>query len=394
MNALLNDGSPDLIGVNEDERLARMVAFIKRSVGDDRVLAAVSGGVDSTVAALLAIRTLGSRVSPVLIDTGFLREGEAEWVSQVFMQASASEISVVNRAPDYYRALAGIAQAETKRTVFRELFYSHIREEAERRGCKWVLQGTIAPDWIETSGGIKTQHNVLEQIGIRTEEKYGFSLLEPLAQLYKDQVRSLGRRLGLPKEFTERQPFPGPGLLIRMPGEFSQEKLQVVRLATRQVEEKLRRYSPSQYFAAVFDFPRSITSLDIEGVETFGFSERVTGVMGDSRVYGGLLGLAPSPGALLQEQKLYEDSDSFLKKLLQMKAEYFRLCVSLGSRKSGRFAVVIRSVRTSDFMTAEVLKPEFAAAQSLARSVLQEIQGVRQVFFDVTPKPPATIEYE
>jgi GMP synthase (glutamine-hydrolysing) len=393
MNDLPIDESFEPAVVNENS-LASMVDSIRCTVGNDKVLAAVSGGVDSTVATLLAIRALGDRVAPVLVDTGFLREDEAEWVSQLFKRASGMEIGIVDRSRHYYSVLTGITHAEEKRAVFRELFYSHIREEAERLGCRWVLQGTIAPDWIETSGGIKTQHNVLEQIGIKTEEKYGFSLLEPLARLYKDQVRSLGRHLGLPKEFTERQPFPGPGLLIRMPGEFSPEKLKVVRHATRRVEEALRKYSPSQYFAAVFDYPRSITDMNIEGVDTLAFRENVTGVMGDSRVYGGLLGVAPKADAHFGNQRLYEDSDSLLKKILQSKGRYFRLCISLDAKKDGRYAIVMRSVRTSDYMTAEVLKPEFAEVKSLASSILDELKEVRHVFFDVTPKPPATIEYE
>ncbi|WP_243666041.1 hypothetical protein [Vulcanisaeta sp. JCM 16159] len=170
-----------------------------------------------------------------------------------------------------------------------------LSEIARYYGCDWLVQGTIAPDWIETRGGIKTQHNVLEQIGIDTASKYGFKLLEPLRELYKDQVRELARTLNVPNEIVNRQPFPGPGLSIRAVGELTLEKLDVVREATRIVEEGLEGMGLSQWFAAAWEYEftsdeglsRAINGLG--DLQTYLFRVRATGVKGDSRSYGNVV---------------------------------------------------------------------------------------------------------
>src|SRR5207245_549289 len=196
--------------------------------------------------------------------------------------------------------------AEEKRKKFRETCYKIMKEEADKFGCDYLVQGTIAPDWIETQGGIKTQHNVLEQVGINPHARYGFKLLEPLSELYKDQVRSLAKYLAIPNEFSERQPFPGPGLLVRCIGEVKKSKLETLKRATSIVEDRLGAVGSNQYFAAIIenkfaDEPSAkalrkvaADALDLpeDEVRAEPFLNRVTGVKGDERSYGRLAGIA------------------------------------------------------------------------------------------------------
>ncbi|MEL9970484.1 MAG: ATP-binding protein, partial [Metallosphaera sp.] len=200
---------------------------VKSIVGNNRLVAAVSGGVDSTTAAVIMYRILGDKVTPVMLDTGFLRENEAERVKSSLSNIIPLEIEDVSEM--FMKGLEGIGDAEAKRKKFRELFYSTISNIVSKYNSKFLVQGTIAADWIETKGGIKTQHNVLVQLGINTEKTWGFSLIEPLADLYKNEVRELARYIGLPREISERQPFPGPGLLIRCVGVLTKDKLEVAR---------------------------------------------------------------------------------------------------------------------------------------------------------------------
>lgn len=194
------------------------VAVIDRVIENIRslpikcALAAISGGVDSTTAAVLVRRAIGDRLRAVFIDTGFMRMNEPMHVRESLKDILT--IEVIDARDRFYRELLGLSDAEEKRVRFRETFYTVLSEVAREYGCDWLVQGTIAPDWIETRGGIKTQHNVLEQIGIDTASKYGFKLLEPLKEFYKDQVRELARALGIPIGIVNRQPFPGPGSVL------------------------------------------------------------------------------------------------------------------------------------------------------------------------------------
>jgi len=163
------------------------------------------------------------------------------------------KIRIIRSAGRFLKAVADEPLAEEKRKKFRETFYQVLKEEADKFGCEYLVQGTIAPDWIETQGGIKTQHNVLKQVGIDPQARYGFKLLEPLSELYKDQVRSLAKHLAVPNEFSERQPFPGPGLLVRCIGEVKRPKLEVLRSATSIVEDRLGALGSNQYFAAIIE---------------------------------------------------------------------------------------------------------------------------------------------
>jgi GMP synthase (glutamine-hydrolysing) len=362
------------------EYLDHALEEIRGIVGGGCALAAVSGGVDSTTAALLARQALGDRLHAVFIDTGFMREGEAVRVKRAL--ESLLSLEILDRSEVFYKALRGLRDAEEKRRRFREVFYEVLSQEARRRGCAYLVQGTIAPDIIETKGGIKTQHNVLMQVGLNPLSRYGFKVLEPLRELYKDEVRVLADMLGLPPSITQRQPFPGPGLLVRIVGEVTGEKLGIVRRATSIVEDRLEGSGASQFFAAIWEDEAEEVGRHVwvyRGV-------RATGVRGDARRYGPIAlytGSWKTPG----------DLGRIVSELPRLPGDPVRLVAEIGSGSRGRYTVSIRAVVTEDFMTADVLEATRSDLEPLASEILG-IPGVRRVVYDVTPKPPATIEYE
>lgn len=307
-------------------------------------------------------------------------------------------IEIIDAHDRFYREMLGLGDAEEKRIKFREVFYGVLSEIARRYGCDWLVQGTIAPDWIETrGGGIKTQHNVLEQIGIDTASKYGFKLLEPLKELYKDQVRELARALGVPAEIISRQPFPGPGLSIRAVGELTLEKLDVVRRATEIVESKLEGMGLSQWFAAAWEYDLAYSE-DLSrmingfgGLNAYLFRVRATGVKGDSRSYGNIaLVRGGDPG---DWGGLIYDLYRYLGTSREVTHVVYELMGGRGG--SGKYFVSIRAVLTEDFMTADV-PPRIPrdTLMEVAQEILNNDDRVAAVGYDVTPKPPATIEYE
>jgi len=360
----------------------RKVEEIRKLVGDEKVLAAVSGGVDSTTAAALAFKALGpDQIRVIFIDTGFMRKGEPQWVKEVLKDVMPVEI--INASERFYEAVKGLKDAEEKRKAFREVFYKVLSEEARRWGAQWLVQGTTAPDWIETTGGIKTQHNVLEQLGINVREKWGFKLLEPLVDLYKDEVRAVARELGLPEEIASRQPFPGPGLLVRIPGEVTEEKLSVLKEATHIAEKELERYGPSQYFAVIWEERLGEKILDVP--ETYVFEGlRATGVKGDIRAYG--------PVALVRAPE--EEAYRAWKEIVQKRNDVTHVVWDVASRESGRYVIALRAVSTDNFMTADVVKIPRRELEEIAEKIMSALPQVKRVVYDVTPKPPATIEYE
>ncbi|HZY48028.1 MAG TPA: GMP synthase, partial [Candidatus Bathyarchaeia archaeon] len=293
-------------GFRPSSFLSQETARLRDLVHDKKVISAISGGVDSTVATLVGREALGDNLFPIMIDTGMLRLGEPERVKERLEKPPVSlKLRLVHASGRFLSSVKGEETAEGKRKKFRETFYGVLKEEAQREGCDFVLQGTIAPDWIETQGGIKTQHNVLEQVGIDPATTYGFRIIEPLADLYKDQVRALGRHLNLPTELSERQPFPGPGLLVRCVGNVTKDKIAVLKNASEIVERALFPFTYEQYFAAVIDnnfandpSPRNIRDAAGEGlgvpkseIDVDIFADRVTGVKGDQRSYGLLVGV-------------------------------------------------------------------------------------------------------
>ena len=315
-------------------------------------VAAVSGGVDSTTSAVVARLALGDRLIPVLFDTGFMRLNET---SEIINSLSGLlPIRLIDVKDEFYRAMINLTDAEEKRLTFRNVFYNALSRVVKDNDCDWVVQGTIAPDWIETTGGIKTQHNVLAQLGIETDKVYGFKLLEPLKDLYKDQVRALARYLKIPSAITERQPFPGPGLSIRAVGRLTMEKLEITRWSTRVVEERLSGLGLSQWFAAAWEDDRvadgELSSMvkeisDDLTIDVFGI--RGTGVKGDSREYGRVA---------LVKGELSNWGDAFtLYSRLTYGTNVTHVIYELARRRpSGGYFVSVRAVGTDDYMTANV----------------------------------------
>jgi GMP synthase (glutamine-hydrolysing) len=396
-------------GFHPSSFLTGETALLERTVSSGKAIAAVSGGVDSTVAALVAKKALGDRLSPIFIDTGFLREGEPEEVrSRLADSAIGLNVRLVRAGGRFLEAVKGESGAEEKRKNFRETFYQVLAEEAKKSGCDYVVQGTIAPDWIETQGGIKTQHNVLQQVGIDPLTSFGFKILEPLSELYKDQVRLLGRHLNLPTDMSQRQPFPGPGLLVRCIGNVSKNKLSLLKSSTKIIEEKLGPFNYEQYFGAVIEnkFVKdpAFKKLNLTAGEALGlpvsetpvdiFQDRVTGVKGDDRVYGRLAGI-----------KIREDSRETLgwlperlrqaqSSIVEASPEVTRVAVLVKERRGGPpLSIIVRAVSTRDFMTAAVAAVPWKILKDIAESILKSGDASR-VYYDITPKPPATIEFE
>ena len=345
--------------------------------GVDCAIACVSGGVDSTVSAVIARMALGDRVYPVFIDTGFMRIGEAERVRDALR--GLLDLEVYNFAEEIVAGVEGLSDAEEKRVAFREGFYRAVKAIASEKGCSWVVQGTIKADVVETAGGVKTQHNVLNEELLK---RFNLRVIEPLIDLYKHEVRELAREIGLPKWIVERQPFPGPGLLIRAVGKFYREKLEVVRRATEVVERELGDRGFSQYFPAVWEYQVSGEG-SAKGIDYKVFSVKVTGVVDGKRTYGHpvLVKRFPENMDLLS---LYSYFDARL---------YPHILLELVDGGEGEYMVAIRIVKTDNFIVAEIPRIDLEELKHLAQNLLS-LPKVRGVAFDITPKPPATIEYE
>ncbi len=382
---------------------------LRDTVSGKKALAAISGGVDSTVATLVAKQALGENLVPVLIDTGLMRLDEPEKVkARLSAPPIDLKVKLVRAGGRFLDVTKGEVEAEAKRKKFRETFYQILRETAQEAGCEYLVQGTIAPDWIETQGGIKTQHNVLEQVGIDPQTTYGFRVLEPISELYKDQVRSLGSYLGLPNDMSGRQPFPGPGLLVRCIGEVTKTKVQLLKSATKIVEEKLAPYNYEQYFAAVIEasFDSSLPNkqlretaasalgLPADEAQVAIFKQPVTGVKGDERCYGRLAGVKLSDESREAYGWLPEKLQQVQSSLVSKFPDITRVAVLVKEKRGGgAFSIIVRAVSTRDFMTAAAAPVSWKVLKDIADAVL-EIDGAGQVYYDITPKPPGTIEFE
>ncbi|HDM23483.1 GMP synthase [archaeon] len=374
-----------------------IVDMIRRETKGKNALVALSGGIDSTVTAILSKIAIGDKLKCVFIDTGFMRERDFKDVDYVSNKYGL-DVEIINAKDEFLSELLGRSDAEEKRRIFREIFYSVLGRKFKEAKCKYLIQGTIASDWIETKGGIKTQHNVLKQIGIDTVKKYGFKVIEPLADMYKDQVRELAKFLGLPRKIYDRQPFPGPGLLIRAVGKLTERKLDLARKATEIVEKELAEMNCSQYFAAVIDnkwsiderasielSTRIVERLTVKRMDTY-----ATGIKGDLRVYGRI--------AALMDENIEEKT---IPQLVQLQAiliskfsEYTRVVynISRGNEKR-KHAIIVRAVVSSDLMTANVAEISMNRLCEVAQKIKDEV-GDFPIYYDVTPKPPATIEFE
>jgi len=395
---------------NPQEFVKRQVREIRKVLGGERALIAVSGGVDSTTCAALTHRAVGENLLCVMLDDAFMRTGEPERVSQLLSQPPLNlPVRVLNVQERFLQTLKGLRDAEEKRKAFREVFYQTLGEAAEEEGCRFLVQGTIQADVVETAGGIKTQHNVLSQIGIRPTERYGFQVVEPLVSLYKPQVRQVARRLGVPAEISERQPFPGPGLSVRVVGEIEVDKLEVLKTATAIVEEELAKHQPDQYFAAVFndaEKPRHpplktmrettarFLNVPSRQVSVRVLQDRVTGMRGGGRHYGEVVAIAAR-----NHERVYQPP---IKNLVSLQTEIVTknpsiIRVLYAIHETSRrqlYLIAVRAVRTRDFTTAQVAEIPWATLNRAAEKILEACPKVSSVYYDVTPKPPATIEME
>ena len=304
--------------VDVDAFIEEKVAEIADAVGDANAVIALSGGVDSSTAAALAYEAIGDQLTPVYVDTGLMREGETDQIRETFDYMDS--LRIVDAKARFLDELSGVTDPEAKRHVIGEQFIREFETVARDVDADYLVQGTIYPDRIESEGTIKSHHNV----GGLPEVVDFEGIVEPMRDLYKDEVREVARELDLEEIIAERMPFPGPGLAVRIIGEVTEEKLDVARMANHVVEDELEAYDPWQALAAVIG--------------------KATGVKGDNRVHG--------------------------------------------------WVVSVRSVESRDGMTARAQEIDWETLQRIQSRITGGHDNVARVVYDVTHKPPATIEYE
>lgn len=315
-----------------EDMIERMVSEVRSAVGDGKVVAGLSGGVDSSVACALAGRALRKeQLTCVFVDHGLLRKDEAEQVMQTYRDHLGLNVIHVDASARFLEALQGVTEPERKRKIIGELFVRVFEEEARKTGADFLLQGTIYPDKIESGMGgsatIKSHHNVggLPKDSLFKQDH----IIEPLSRLFKDEVRAVGERLGIPHDMVWRQPFPGPGLAVRVIGEITREKLDILRACDAIYLEELKNAGMSE---AIWQSFAVLTGV------------RTVGCMGDGRTYG--------------------------------------------------YCVALRAVISDDAMTVEAAEIPYPVLKKCVTRIIGEVPGVNRVVYDITGKPPGTIEWE
>ena len=346
--ALLERFVLDIAGAKPDwvmrDHIAEAVARIREQVGSEEVILGLSGGVDSSVAAALIHRAIGEQLTCVFVDHGLLRLNEGDMVMDMFVGQLHAKVIRVDASALFLGKLAGVSDPEAKRKIIGAEFVTVFKQEAAKlvgagaQGAKWLAQGTIYPDVIESGGAktkkavtIKSHHNVG---GL--PEQLGLKLLEPLRDLFKDEVRELGVALGLPPAMVYRHPFPGPGLGVRILGEVKQEYADLLRRADAIFIEELRNFMDPASSKSWYDLTSQAFAVFLP--------VKSVGVMGDGRTYD--------------------------------------------------YVVALRAVQTSDFMTADWAELPYALLKKVSSRIINEVRGINRVTYDVSSKPPATIEWE
>ncbi|OGV78529.1 MAG: ExsB family transcriptional regulator [Lentisphaerae bacterium RIFOXYB12_FULL_65_16] len=303
--------------------VADQVAEIRAAVGDGIAINALSGGVDSSVVSALGHRALGKQMKTIFVDNALMREDEPRRVVDLF-GAMGIPVDLIDARKDFLTALKGLTDPEEKRQAITDTFYAKVFVRCVKKSkATFLFHGTILTDIEETVAGIKRQHNILEQIGINPEKQYGYKVLEPLKTLRKDGVREVARLLGLPKEVSERIPFPGPALATRIVGDVTEARLATVRAATAIVEEELASTGAFQYFAVLL-------------------SDRATGIRNNRREFGQI--------------------------------------------------IVVRCIESKDAREATATRLSWDKLERVCQRIVQ-LPDVNRCLYDLTPKPPATVEY-
>jgi len=309
--------------IKVEEFIQEKIQEIKDELKDKEVLVATSGGVDSMTCALLSYKALGEKTNIIFIDDGLMRNSDKKRVIDKLTPFNI-KVEVIEAQQDFFNALKDKTDPEEKRKAFRQTFYDTLAKAVKKRGAQSLIQGTIAADIKETKNKIKTQHNILSQIGIDPEEHFGFKIVEPLRDLYKHQVREVAKALGFSEKVYAQMPFPGPGFATRIVGEVTPEKTKILREATEIVEEEIENLNPFQAFAVLLN-------------------DKATGIRKGKRSFGNI--------------------------------------------------IVVRSVDSKDAITAAVTKVPWKILEKIRDRIIENIPSVIKILFDITPKPPSTIEY-